>query len=123
MNSDQIHILRHSLGLTRGTTEYRNHFVAGGKDIKACRDLTAAGMMEEHPPREVSGGSPFFTVTEAGKQAARAHSPKPPSRGRRRWLYWLSVADCFPDAKFGDFLTRPEFADVRASADGMEVAS
>ena len=124
-SAEHIHILRHSLGLTRGTDEYRNHFVAGGKDLDRCRELAAAGLMAERAPRELTGGDPWFQVTETGKQVARAHTPKPKrlSRGKRRYHYWLSVAECYPDSTFADFLTKPGFADLRQRADGKEVAA
>ncbi|CAB3850463.1 hypothetical protein LMG26846_01966 [Achromobacter insuavis] len=34
---------------------------------------------------------------------------RPITRGQRRYLHWLEVADCFPDWKFGDWL-KSEFA-------------
>lgn len=119
---EQVHILRHSLGLTRGEREYRNHFVAGGKDVEHCRGLVSLGLMHEHATQgQLSGGDPVFTVTDEGKAVARAHAPKKLSRGTRRWKYWLTIAEVFPDHDFGDFLKLPMFADSRARADGKAV--
>lgn len=70
----QRHILRHSLGLTRGKREYRNHFVTGpgSKDHDDCMALTEMGLMTRRAGNELSGGDDVFTVTDAGKDAARA---------------------------------------------------
>lgn len=69
MNEKQLHIIRHALGLNRSTVSYRNHYCAGGEDVALCRELVALGYMVERKPSELSGGSPVFQVTEAGKVA------------------------------------------------------
>lgn len=69
----QIHILRHALGLNRGEREYRNHFVTGhgSSDYQDCEALVAAGLMTKRPGNELTGGDDCYTVTAAGKLAAR----------------------------------------------------
>jgi hypothetical protein len=65
----QLDILRHSLGLTRSKTPYRNHFVTGpgSKDHPSCMALVDAGLMERNAPTDLSGGMDCFMVTDAGK--------------------------------------------------------
>ena len=66
-------ILRHALGLGCSSREYRNHFVTGpgSTDYANCEDLVCAGLMTKRPGNELSGGDQVYTVTEAGKVAAR----------------------------------------------------
>lgn len=92
MDEQQIHILRHSLGLTYSATPYRNHFCTGegGKDHADCMALVEAGMMERHRPSELSGGMDVFTVTEAGKAAAIAAAPKL-TRAKSRYDRFLAA--------------------------------
>lgn len=92
MTREQLHILQHSLGLDEygQGRMYRNHYV-GGED--ECRPLVAMGYMVERPASELTGGSPCFHVTEAGKAAVRAESPKPPklTKAQRRYRAWLNA--------------------------------
>jgi hypothetical protein len=96
LNCEQLHILQHSLGLDQyGRGEiYRNHFCAGGKDESVCRSLVALGFMREHRQTELF---PYYncSVTEAGKEAVRKFSPKPPklTRSQRRYRAFLDH-DC-----------------------------
>jgi hypothetical protein len=64
---------------------YRNRFVTGegSTDHPICVQLTTLGFMTRRKNVEMFGGSDFFQVTEAGKQAAVAHSPKPPKSTKR----------------------------------------
>lgn len=102
MTPEQLHILQHALGVDeygRGNI-YRSHYV-GGED--ECRQLVAMGYMTEFPASVLSGGSPWFRVTDAGKRAVREQSPKPPklTRGQQRYRDYLRVADLI---SFGDWL-------------------
>lgn len=96
----QLEILQHSLGVDRygqgrrvDGDYYRNHFCAGGKDEETCRELVALGFMETFTRSYL----PYYncTVTEAGKAAMLACSPKPPklTRSQLRYRRWLDVAD------------------------------
>lgn len=108
MTPEHLHILQHSLGVDKyGQGEmYRNHFCAGGKDEDLCRELVAMGYMRVFAPNQ--SPLPYYNcaVTEAGKAAMLAESPKPPklSAGQKRYREWLRVADCFPDWTFGYWL-------------------
>lgn len=99
MNSKQLHILQHSLGLDqygRGTCR-RNHFVTGvGSDDHAdCMALVSLGFMKMRTGSELTGGDDFFQVTDAGRAAAVTNSPAPPklSPGKQRYRDWLRT-DC-----------------------------
>ena len=76
MNSEQLLILRHSLGVGddgKGRS-YRNHFVTGegSTDYPHCMALVDAGLMKRRKGNVLTGGDDLFTVTEAGREAAAA---------------------------------------------------
>jgi hypothetical protein len=73
VTSEQRDILRHALGLGRSDREYRNHFVTGpgSADYPHCQALVAEGLMTRRDGHPLSGGDPVFSVTEAGRTAAR----------------------------------------------------
>ena len=77
ITTEQHDILRHSLGLTRGDREYRNHFVTcpGTTDFPHCEALVSAGLMTKYAGSELSGGAPIYVVTDAGKAVARLKAP------------------------------------------------
>jgi hypothetical protein len=101
----QLQILQHSLGLDEyGQGEmYRNHFCAGADDDPICRELVEMGYMRVFHPNK--SPLPYYNcqVTEAGKVAARAESPKPPklTRSQRRYRQFLDE-DC--GHSFGEWL-------------------
>lgn len=93
MTAEQLQILQHALGVDQyGRGEmYRNHFCAGGKDVPVCESLVALGFVETFERAYL----PYYncTVTEAGKRAMLAESPKPPklTRGQQRYREFLSA--------------------------------
>jgi hypothetical protein len=109
MDSKQLHILQHSLGLDqygRGTM-YRSHFVTGegSKDHADCMALVEAGYMGVRKDHPLSGGDDCFWVTETGKRAAVEKSPPPPkvSRSKQRYIDWLAYDS---DMSFIDWCRR-----------------
>ena len=74
MNHSEKHILRHSLGLDRSRSEYRNRFVTGPgtDDFAHCEALVAPGLMIRRGGSELTGGDYIYSVTEAGHKAATA---------------------------------------------------
>ncbi len=96
MTPEQLQILQHSLGVDKhGQGDlYRNHFCAGGSDETICRELVEMGFMQQHLTTEMY---PYFncSVTDAGKEAVRRESPKPPkfTRSQKRYRAFLN-ADC-----------------------------
>jgi hypothetical protein len=89
MDKALLHILQHALGLDEygQGRQYRNHFVAGGKDLDYCRQLVGMGYMKEHPATAISGGNPWFSVTPAGIDAVAQFSPEPPKLTRAQKRY------------------------------------
>lgn len=73
--------MRHALGLTRGSREYRNHFVTGpgSDDYPHCEALVAAGLMRKHAGHALTGGDPCYVVTDAGRVIARTHAGLEPT--------------------------------------------
>jgi hypothetical protein len=107
LTGEQLHVLQHSLGLDgygQGNA-YRNHFCAddNGHDHKTCSALVEMGLMQSHGERAWLGGMTTFSVTEAGREAVTAQSPKRPrsSRSKKRYLHWLRSG---VDMTFGDWL-------------------
>lgn len=104
LTANHLQIIQHSLGVDQyGQGEmYRNHFCAGEGDEAACRELVALGYMRQHPTTE---WLPYFncSVTNEGKRAMLAESPKPPklTRGQKRYRDFLH-ADC--DRSFIEWL-------------------
>lgn len=102
-----LHILQHSLGADeygRGH-QYRNHYVAGGRDVDLCRDLVSLGYMRERPATQISGGDPWFSVTQDGIGAVALFSPAaPPPKKRTQWDEYLDDDSC---DKFGEWLLGP----------------
>ncbi len=105
MTARQLEILQHALGVDQhGQGEmYRNHFCAGVGDEPDCRELVAMGYMYVFRPN--ASPYPYYNcaVTDAGKAAMLAESPKPPklTRGQRRYRQFLA-ADC--GLGFGEWL-------------------
>ena len=92
MTKRQLEILQHSLGVDQygQGPQYRNHFCAGDDDEAVCRELVALGFMKQHATTE---WLPYFncSVTEDGKSAMAAESPKPPklTRSQKRYRQFL----------------------------------
>jgi hypothetical protein len=93
MTVRQLEILQHSLGVDQyGQGQmYRNHFCAGGGDEHTCRELVEMGYMATFTRSYL----PYYncTVTEAGKAAMMAESPKPPklTRSQKRYREFLDA--------------------------------
>lgn len=103
LSEQQLEILQHSLGVDqygRGQ-QYRNHFCAGGANEDTCRELVVMGYMATFQRSYL----PYYncTVTDSGKAAMLAQSPKPPklSRSQRRYRAWLR---CDNGESFGQWL-------------------
>ena len=73
MTNEQRDILRHALGLGRGSREYRNHFVTGPgtTDYPHCEALVTAGLMRRRDLNPLSGGELLYSVTDAGRVALK----------------------------------------------------
>lgn len=73
MTNEQREVMRHALGLNRGSREYRNHFVTGPgtTDYPHCEALVAAGLMTRRDGNQLSGGDQIYSVTDAGRAALK----------------------------------------------------
>ena len=96
MTKEQLHILQHSLGVNEyGQGEmYRNYYVGYSPGIF---DLIAADYMVAGRKDEITGGDRCYHVTEIGKAAMLAQSPKPPklTQSQKRYREFLNAADAF----------------------------
>jgi hypothetical protein len=108
ISKQQLSILQHSLGVDQygAGQQYRNHYVAGGCDLVVCRELTAAGSMQEHAASAITGGSPWFSVTRKGIDEVALSSPVPPpppklTRSQLRYRQYLRSECC---ESFGEWL-------------------
>lgn len=94
MTTEQLQILQHALGIDQyGQGKMnRNHFCAGGADETICRELVAMGLMWEWH-QSYQEHYPYFncSVTDEGKKAMLAASPKAPilMRSQRRYREFL----------------------------------
>lgn len=108
MKPSQLQVLQHSLGCDEyGTPPRRGgerNYYGTADDDPDCNELVALGYMTKHPPRSWTPDI-FFTVTDAGKQAMREASPKPPkvTAGQKRYKEYLSYSDC-NDCTFREWL-------------------
>lgn len=117
LNSEQLQILRHMLGIDRDDTpnprEYRDYYCAS-RDDPVLWEMANLGVVERYASDRYYD---WYRTTDAGKAAARASQramllPKP----KRIYLRWLSIRDACPDLTFLDFLTQPEYAETRRAA-------
>lgn len=114
MSPTKLKILQHAIGVDQwGQGEHRrNSYMASGRDILDCTELTTAGLMQRHDSPLTPSDCAFFTVTLAGREAICKHSPTAPKRSpsQRRYQAWLDL-DC--DQNFGDWLKDPYWNDYR----------
>ncbi len=115
MTDEQLQILQHSLGVDKygQGVMYRNHFCAGGTDVPICESLVEMGYMRTFTRSFL----PYYNciVTDAGKAAMRAESPKPPKRTRSQKRY-SQFLDADTGRSFGEWLK-----DQRMAAQETEV--
>lgn len=112
MDSRQLNILRHSLGIGddgRGAA-YRNHFVTGegSTDYPHCMALVESGHMKHRAGNQLTGGDDLFVVTDAGRIAARCAAPERMTRSQKRYRAFL---DADSGLTFGQWIrcaTQPE---------------
>lgn len=114
----QLDILRHMLGINDPSKArpkpYRNHAAVDPGNSEYL-ELARLGMVER-VECVVSTSYHWYRCTAAGEAAARAsfRAFRYPKR-KRRYLAFLDLSDSLTDLTFRDFLTNPEFADVRAN--------
>lgn len=65
LDDELMRVLKHSLGLTRAASEYRNYYAAEPDDAQ-CNKLIELGYM--HRGIAIPGGLIYFHVTEEGRK-------------------------------------------------------
>lgn len=94
MTPEELHILRHALGIGDCGTKppYRNHFVTGegNPDHPLCMALVERGLMTRRTGNALSGGDDIFSVTADGRLAAAGTWVKQPRSKQRYANYLLS---------------------------------
>ena len=115
----QLDLLRHMLGINtpwdRTPRTYRNYAAATPGDSRFI-ELERIGAVVRYVAR---GGKEYhwYKCTEAGRFAAiRSHRDIRYGKAKRRYRKFLSVSDCCPDLTFKEFLTHPDFKDLRENA-------
>lgn len=117
LRDDQLQTLRHMLGIDepwdRDPKPYRDYFCANPGD-KEMAELLEAGAVVLYS-RE--GRYEWFRCTDDGRAAAVAsHRKIRYSKSKRVYGKFLEISDCYSDLTFKQFLTDPEFSDVRRRA-------
>lgn len=119
LTEDDLHVLRHMLGINdarKPPRPYRNHYCANAGDDQLER-LERLGMVRV--ARRPNSWLDFVTyaATEEGRAAAmRSATERLVPKKKRVYLLFLDVRDTCPDLSFREFLTSPDFADVRRDA-------
>lgn len=113
----QGEILRHMLGIDkpdeRHPKPYRNYYCANVGDVE-LHALAAKGLVECY---STHGGYEWFRTTDAGRAAAFAsHKTILRPKASRVYSRFLDVKDALADLTFKQFLTDPQFADLRRAA-------
>lgn len=118
LTPDQLRTLRHMLGIDDPSkvhpVPYRNHYCANPGDLEMQALAMTGAVTRVSGPTQVM---PYdqYVCTDAGIAAARAsHKSIRLSKSQRIYLRFLSVSDAVPDLTFRDFLTNPEYRQIRA---------
>jgi hypothetical protein len=119
LTSEQLSTLRHILGINtpwdRIPKPYRNHAAVVPGDSEYV-ELERLGMVENCGKPSWSEYD-FYRCTDAGKLAAmQSYRDIRYSKEKRRYYAFLSVSDYCPDLTFHQFLTHPEYKEIRENA-------
>jgi hypothetical protein len=119
LSEEQLHTLRHMLGVNtpydREPRPYRNYAAVNPGDPKYV-ELERLGAVENCGKTTWSEYD-YYRCTEAGKAAAiQSHRNIRYSKSKRRYWKFRDIMDCCPGLTFKEFLTNPEFKEVRRLA-------
>lgn len=122
LNADQLHMLRHMLGINTPTHRrprpYRNHAAVIPGDPRFLA-LEAAGAVARC---RRAGDAPgfeydYYACTPAGREAAmRSHRDIRFPKKKHTYARYLSLRDALPDLSFREFLVDPDYSDIRKEA-------
>ncbi|MCB2218024.1 MAG: hypothetical protein KQH59_18330 [Desulfobulbaceae bacterium] len=123
LTDKQLHTLRHMLGINkpydREPRPYRNYAAVnpGDQEFAELERIGAVELVRKAGSSGVCGGLDCFRCSTAGIVAA-ALSHRQIRKPKRKRLYhcYLGLSDLDADLTFKEFLTSPDFADVRAKA-------
>ena len=106
-----VAILRHSLGIQWAhDKEYRDYYCACVGEDRLERMADKCLMKRGN---FINGGRDrYYFVTELGRAVAREDIPRK-TRSQLRYERFLSVCDCCPDLTFKEFITDPQYREVR----------
>lgn len=113
----ELDVVRHALGLDRygQRAPYRNRFVTGpgSQDFETCSELARRGLMIDHGPHVLCGGSHCFSVTPLGQAWAEARREAEPklTRSQRRYRAFL---DADTGLTFGEWLGISRRREIRS---------
>lgn len=117
LTPEQIHILQHSLGLSkRHDKPYRNYYAVGTSSdcIRDLETLVSKGLMANGGKSPVNSEMVYYYVTDQGRKVAFDNLPKDTrTPGQKRYERFLYACDAFPDLTFKEFLTHPYFKEAR----------
>lgn len=117
LTADQLETLRHMLGINtpydREPRPYRDYYCAGPGN-KDMVELERLGVVERLPTDpELPTDYEWFRCTAAGHAAAIAsHRAIRKRKSARVYRAWLKLRDA-GDVTFHEFLTDPDYAQVR----------
>lgn len=99
----------------RSPVPYRNYAAVNDGD-KHYAEMAAAGFVKKSG-RTAGGEYQLYRTTEEGfRLAVESYKTIRLPKSKRMYLRFLSVADACPDISFKDFLTHPDFAQIRRDA-------
>lgn len=116
---EQLRKLRHMLGLTdrykRDPQPYRNHWSADG-DSPELEEMVRLGLCERRDRVSFVPGVTYYATEEGKRWAMRSAMERRKPKGARTWATFLRCSDSDPDLTFREFITSPDYAEIRRNA-------
>jgi hypothetical protein len=113
----QIHILQHSLGISKPHDKPYRNFYAVYSDSDGIRDLellVEKGLMINSGSSPVNSDMVYYQVSDAGRKVAFDQLPKDTrTRAQKRYEKYLDIRDVWSDLTFKEFLIDPYFKEAR----------
>ena len=119
LTDKQLGTLRHMLGINKPYDKIpkpsRNYAAVnpGDPEFVELEKIGAVVRCRSTLPSDYH----YYQCTEAGKEAAM-QSHRKIRHGKSKRVYWQyrGLCDCIPDLTFKEFLTNPEYAEIRKEA-------
>jgi len=117
VSESHLKVLRHMLGLTdpyrREQVPYRDYYCANQGDV-LLHEMEEAGLVRRY--RCTDGYESFCTTERGRREGIKSALARRKGPAARRYARFLDLRDVVPDVTFREFLTRPEFAELRRLA-------